>query len=181
MTNLSMKAKLGCGGKKINLQFYRKQRAVGSWFQIWWRSMEDTSNSPTNNWRWQFPGIKQRARQLLENGAEKEGYWTGDRFIKQVEYAAKIADFKYPKDDYTIVWLFDQSSCHRKFNEQALLAKNILVKDGGPRRVRDTVWGRRANHGDRSCKGQFCWRGISTRRVCVCRICEYFCRTTKIL
>ena len=120
----------------------------------------------------QFPGIKQRARQLLEYGAEKEGYWTGDRFMKQVENAAKIADFKYPKDDYTIVWLFDQSSCHRKFDEQALLAKKILVKDEGPRRVRDTVWGRRANHGDRSCKGQFCWRGVSTCRVCVRRICE---------
>ena len=132
-----------------------------------------------------FPGIKQRARQLLEYGAEKEGYWTGNRFMKQMENAAKIADFKYPKHDYTVAWLFDQSSCHRKFDEQALLAKNILVKDGGPRRVRDTVWGKTASHGDRRrncCKrAQFCWRWVSTRRVCVRMICESFCRTTKIL
>ena len=87
------------------------------------------------------PAIVQNARQLLEYGAEKEGYWTGDRFMAQVENAVNIADFKYDKDRYTVVWLFDQSSCHRKFGDHALLAKNILVKDGGQRRVRDTVWG----------------------------------------
>ena len=81
-----------------------------------------------------FPNIEQNARQLLEYGADKE---TGDRFMKQVEIAANIADFKYERNNHTIVWLFDQSSCHRKFD---LLAKNISVKDGGPRRVRDTVW-----------------------------------------
>ena len=76
------------------------------------------------------PDLIQSARQLPEYGAEKEGYWTGDRFMKQVENAANIVDIKYDKDNYTVVWLFDQSSCHRKFGEKALLAKNILVKDG---------------------------------------------------
>ena len=61
----------------------------------------------------------QSVRQLLEYGAEKEGYWTGDRFMKQVENAANIVDIKYDKDNYTVVWLFDQSSCHRKFDEKA--------------------------------------------------------------
>ena len=87
-----------------------------------------------------FPDIRPSARQLLEYGADKEGYWTGDRFMEQMKNAADIADFKYERSQYTVVWLFDQSSCHRKFDEHALLAKNILVKDGGPRRVRDTVW-----------------------------------------
>ena len=27
-----------------------------------------------------------------------------------------------------------------RFDEEALIAKSILVKDGGPRRVHDTVW-----------------------------------------
>ena len=38
------------------------------------------------------------------------------------------------------MFIFDQSSCHTKAGEKALVAKNILVKDGGPRRVQDTEW-----------------------------------------
>ena len=41
---------------------------------------------------------------------------------------------------HDVLFIFDQSSCHKKADEKALIAKNILVKDGGPRRVRDTVW-----------------------------------------
>ena len=77
--------------------------------------------------------IVQEAQQLLEYRAEKDGYWTSDHFMEQVKNAAKIAEFK-------LVWLFDQSSCHHKFHEHALQAKNILVKDCGARRVRETVW-----------------------------------------
>ena len=47
---------------------------------------------------------------------------------------------RYGNGQHTIIWLFGQSSCHRKFDDLALIANNILVKDGGPRRVRDTVW-----------------------------------------
>ena len=86
-----------------------------------------------------YPDITPAARRLLEYGADKEGYWTGDRFMEQIANAADIASFKYGHS-HTIVWLFDQSSCHRKFDECALQAKSILVKDGGPRRVRDTTW-----------------------------------------
>ena len=71
------------------------------------------------------PEISQSARQLLEYG-----YWKGNRFMAHVENAENNADFKYRKDKYTIVWLFHQSSCHRKFYEQAHIAKNILVKAG---------------------------------------------------
>ena len=86
-----------------------------------------------------YPDITPAARCLLEYGADKEEYWTGDRFMEQIANAADIASFKYGHS-HTIVWLFDQSSCHRKFDECALQAKSILVKDGGPRRVRDTTW-----------------------------------------
>ena len=87
----------------------------------------------------QYPNIKPDARSLLEYGAEKEGYWTSERFMDQIRNAADIADYKY-RATHTIVWLFDQSSCHKKFDELALQASKILVKDGGRRRVRDTVW-----------------------------------------
>ena len=87
-----------------------------------------------------IPDIQPAARQLLEYGAEKEGYWTSKRFMEQIKNAANIADVKYGAI-HTIVWLFDQSSCHKKYGDLALQANKILVKDGGPRKVRDTVWG----------------------------------------
>ena len=58
----------------------------------------------------------------------------------QIRNAANIADVKYGAT-HTIVWLFDQSSCHRMFDDLALQSSKILVKNGGPRRVRNTVWG----------------------------------------
>ena len=82
-----------------------------------------------------------------------------------------IADIKYEGDRYTVVWLFVQSSCHRKFDERALQAKNILVKDGGPQRVRDTVWGRQSQsmvNEDGTVKGLrtiLRERGIKTERM----------------
>ena len=59
--------------------------------------------------------------------------------MEQVKNAADMVDVG---SDHTVVWLFDQSSCHRKFHSDALQTKNIRVKDGGPRRVQDTVWGK---------------------------------------
>ena len=86
------------------------------------------------------PTIAKSARALFEYGADKEGYWTGEKFMAQVKKACDIAEAKYPLDKHTIAFVFDQSSCHTKYDDHALLAKSILVKDGGPRRVRDTVW-----------------------------------------
>jgi hypothetical protein len=118
-----------------------------------------------------YPSIVPEARRLLEYGADKEGYWTGERFMEQVKNAADIADVKYGGDGYTVVWLFDQSSCHRKFSDDSLQAKNILVKDGGPRRVQDTMWGRRPQimiNDDGTAKGLrtiLRERGINTERM----------------
>lgn len=60
--------------------------------------------------------------------------------MQQVESAADIAEFKYPAVMHTLVWLFDQSSCHRKMDNMALQASKLLVKDGGPQRVHETTW-----------------------------------------
>ena len=65
-----------------------------------------------------YPNIEPAAQRLLEYGAEKEGYWTSDRFMEQIRNAANIADVKYGAT-HTIVWLFDQSSCHSKFDDLA--------------------------------------------------------------
>ena len=83
---------------------------------------------------------------LRKNGAQcREGYWTGEKFMTQVMNACTcdIAEVKYPHNKHTLIYVFHQSSCHTtEYGDQSLLAKNIMVKDGGPRRVRDTctVW-----------------------------------------
>ena len=41
------------------------------------------------------------ARVLFEYGAEKEGYWTSEKFMTNIMDAAKIASFKYPSEKHT--------------------------------------------------------------------------------
>ena len=74
------------------------------------------------------PDFPKAARELLEYGAAKEGYWTGQKFMANVQKAARIAEFKYKPDKHTIVWLFDHSSCHRAFADDALNANKMNVK-----------------------------------------------------
>ena len=40
----------------------------------------------------QDPTIRKCARQLLEYGEAREGYWTSEKFMGQLKEAAKIAD-----------------------------------------------------------------------------------------
>ena len=54
--------------------------------------------------------IPETARVLLEYGAEKDGYWNSDRFVKNVEDTVKIAKYKYSARKNTLVFIFDQSS-----------------------------------------------------------------------
>ena len=118
-----------------------------------------------------FPLIPRSARVLFEYGADKEGYWTGDKFMANVKDACDTAESKYDPAKHTIEFVFDQSSCHKKFDEKALIAKSILVKDGGPHRVCDTVWAGQPQamvNSDRSAKGLrtiLAERGINTARM----------------
>ena len=86
------------------------------------------------------PNISKQARVVFEYGAERGGYWTGDRFMEQIKTACDITEVKFTPSTHTLLFILDQSSCHRKYDEKALVAWNILLKDGGPRHVRDTVW-----------------------------------------
>ena len=40
--------------------------------------------------------IHKYARQLLEYGEVREGYWTSENFVTQLKEASKIAEAKYP-------------------------------------------------------------------------------------
>ena len=64
--------------------------------------------------------IRMCAREMIKFGAAGEGYWNNQRFLKQMDRAIKIAEIKYPSDKFTIVWLFDQSSGHTAFKDDAL-------------------------------------------------------------
>lgn len=59
------------------------------------------------------PRFPFQARQFLEYGEGREGYWTSEYFMKQMETAVRIADFKYPRSEgWRCCWIFDHSSCH---------------------------------------------------------------------
>ena len=82
----------------------------------------------------------QEARELFEYGAARAGYWTGEKFMRQIETECKLAEYKYPSSTHTLVWLFDQSSCHKAYAPDALNVNNMNVKPGGAQAVmRDTV------------------------------------------
>ena len=73
-----------------------------------------------------------QARQLLEYGKSKDGYWTSEHFMEQMEKAVKIADFKYPKSDgWRCFWIFDHSSCHVCLLSDALDVNQMNVYPGG--------------------------------------------------
>lgn len=80
--------------------------------------------------------------QLLEYGESCEGYWTADKFPKQMEIAMEVAEAKYPKEEwFCLFWIFDQSNCHTAFSEDALNANKMNARPGGKQPLmHDTMW-----------------------------------------
>ena len=77
------------------------------------------------------PSIRMSARQLLEYGESREGYWTSDKFMKQIERAVDVAEAKYPKKQgYRLFWVFDQSTRHTAYNEDALNVNSMNTRPG---------------------------------------------------
>jgi hypothetical protein len=64
-----------------------------------------------------IPNSPETACILFEYGAEKGGYWTGEKFIDNVKDAVSITEHIYLLLSHTIAWLFYQSSCHKAFAE----------------------------------------------------------------
>ena len=88
------------------------------------------------------PSARMYARQFLEYGESREGYWTSDKFMNQIRHAVKIVEVKYPKNDgWRVVWIFDHSSCHSAMPDDALDVSRMNVNPGGKQRVmRDGMW-----------------------------------------
>ena len=47
-----------------------------------------------------------------------------------MQKVAKIKNFKYPEERFDVVWIFDQSSNHRAYAKDALLAHKMNVHPG---------------------------------------------------
>ena len=61
--------------------------------------------------------------------------------MNQIVKVYKIAHFNCNPAMHTVVWLFDQSSCHRVFPPDALNVSNMNVKPGVKQLVmHDTLW-----------------------------------------
>ena len=59
-----------------------------------------------------------------------------------MEHAVAVANVRYPKEGWKVVWVFDQSSCHKAMASDALDVSKINVDPGGKQpKMRDTVWG----------------------------------------
>ena len=88
------------------------------------------------------PNLQQQALTSIEYGESREGYWTSEKFMKQMEKAVQIAEVKYPKcDNWRHIWVFDSSSCHTAKAPDSLEVSRMNVNPGGKQKVmRDTVW-----------------------------------------
>ena len=91
------------------------------------------------------PTIRLQAREFLEYGESKEGYWTAEKFMRQIEFGVMIAEVKYPRaEGWRHVWVFDHSSCHAAMADDALDVSKMNVNPGGKqRKMRDGWWGGR--------------------------------------
>ena len=65
---------------------------------------------------------------LCDNFYQKCGIsWNSEQFIENVKDAVTIAEYKYPKRRNTLVFIFDQSSCHKAFSDDALNASWMIL------------------------------------------------------
>ena len=87
-------------------------------------------------------GIEKSALAFLEISKNREGYWTGQRFMEQVAKAVKIAEVKYPTSQgYHHIWCFDHSCNHTAFAEDALIASRMNKGPGENSRKCETQSG----------------------------------------
>lgn len=77
------------------------------------------------------------ARKMLEH--QKDGYFTNEQFVVQVEKAIDIFEAKYP--GVQAIFLFDNTPSHRKLSSDALNVNSMNVGPGGKQmKMRDTIW-----------------------------------------
>ena len=81
------------------------------------------------------PTVPLLAREVIEVGAQHDGYYDSDKFCRQVTKAARIAAFKYPPERFDVYFVFDQAKTHTAYTADALIASRMNVKPGGEQPV----------------------------------------------
>jgi len=89
----------------------------------------------------QYPTIPAEAREYLEPGKDREGYWTAENVLEQIKTKAiPIFEILYP--NCIGVFAFDNSSNHAIFAKDALISKRMNLNPGGLQpKMHDTYWG----------------------------------------
>ena len=90
-----------------------------------------------------YPRLWRQACEFFEYGKEHEGYWIAEKFLAQLEIAATIAELKYSYEKgHRLYFIFDHSSYHGTFANDALCASKMNLKPGGkqPTETHDTYW-----------------------------------------
>ena len=91
--------------------------------------------------RLHYSDLWKSSRFLLKYGSGSEGYWNSEKFLIQVKQALNIAEIKYPVSSHSIVFLFDQSSGHTAYAEDALNVNRMNVNPGGSQpKMHETTW-----------------------------------------
>jgi hypothetical protein len=87
------------------------------------------------------PTIPIEAREYLEPGKDREGYWTAENVLEQIKTKA-IPIFEILYSDCIGVFAFDNSSNHAIFAKDSLVAKRMNLNPSGKQpKMRDTYWG----------------------------------------
>lgn len=129
---MQMKMSPGAGGDKGNHQIKPKGRGSGI-------MVSDFVCEKDGFLKLFDVGVEQAARQTLEYGEQRDGYWTKDKFISQMKKAERIASLKYP--DATVLWVFDNAPQHTARAVDSLDAKKMNKGPSGAQpKMRDTVW-----------------------------------------
>ena len=78
----------------------------------------------------QYPTVPAEAREYLEPGKDREGYWTAENVLNQIKTKAiPIFEALYP--NCISVFAFDNSSNHAIFAKDALVSKKMNLNPGG--------------------------------------------------
>jgi hypothetical protein len=85
------------------------------------------------------PDGKEAARVLFKAGKNREGYFTNEDILKQVETAMDILEKHYPDDDHVLI--FDNASTHQKRPDGALSARRMPKRISTP----EKNWGAEVN------------------------------------
>ncbi len=72
-----------------------------------------------------------KARKLLEYGENRDGYWKSERFLEQMENALDIAELKYPKDEYDLLWILINPVGTQKWPKMPLMSTNLIRNQVG--------------------------------------------------